>query len=433
MATTHSESRVLDVAKRFPVDTVMLRRGEGGLTTIDATIMDNNTPFDLTGCSVLFYAWNAKKEYMYENVSIKTPKEGKVSYTVSTKLTGTAGDVQLAYFRISSGTKIVTTQRIPIIVLDNVDLSGEEAEEYESQFEKLLADIEDLIAQTNTALDQNRTATAAANKAAQDADTANSNFTKAESTRVSNENTRKSNETTRQSNETTRKSNETSRQTNETTRQNQESARVTAEEKRVEEFNQMKQDTKEATDDAKAAADNANEAAGKVDQSIQDAEEATDRANKAADQVDKSVENAVKAAGEANSAASASRAATDRVNAAMETYNSIVSTEIRYANGESATTPPTTGWTAAPQATPQGQFLWCRTVTHYYNGSQDTTYSISHQGKDGRDGVTTEINGLFWIYTDEASNLWVLYSDENNPPEFEYDKETGNLYKLYEI
>lgn len=425
----HSEKMRLDVSKELYVERIYLRVGEGGLTTFDATIEDNGQPYDLTGCSVLFLAYDQDLKVIYENARIVSAKQGQVQYTVSNRLTNMAGKVREAYFRIQNGTNQITTQNIPIVVLKNVDLDGEQAEEYTSQFEQLLADIQSMMADVNGALNSANAATQAANDAATAANSASSNFARAEASRVASEGSREVAETSRVNAEAARETAERLRSNAEDSREAAEEQRVAAEAQRVEEWDQIKEEATTATEAATTAADAANEAADRVDEAIDSAEKATARANTAAARNEQVYQDVTYAAGRAEIAASVSNAATDRLNTAMESFNSIMGTEISYAAGSSSTVPPTSGWTAAQQPVPQGQFQWVRTITHWYKGADTVAYSIAHQGVDGRDGITTQINGLYWFDVEE-DNLVVFYHDEDNPPEFEL--EDGILYALYE-
>lgn len=432
MATTHSEKLTLDVAKRLPIDhTLLFRRGEGGLATIEATIMDNGVPYNLTGCSVMFYAYNAKLQRCYEAARIITAAQGTVSYTVSKTFTSVAGEIALAYFRISSGDNIITTQAIPVIILDDVDLSSEKAEEYESQFEKLLADVEALMGTVNGALTNTTSATQAANAAANAANSAMASYATAEANRVGAEGSRVLAEQTRASSESARVSAESARQQAESERASAEASRVTAELNRADEFERLKSESEQATTEATQAAEAASAGAERVEGAVGSAERALELANTAKEYTDKATADAYAAAGNASSAADASRAATARLNEAMEGFDSILATEVHYAIGDSGVIPPTTGWSITPQEATPGRYLWSRITTHFERADDRVVYAIARQGADGRDGMTANINGLFWLYTDDDGNLWVVYSDENDPPEFEYEYESGNLYAIY--
>lgn len=435
----HSEAITLDVAKRLMVDWINLRVGEGGLTTIDATILNNGVAYDLTGTSVLFMAYDPDLKVIYENARIVDAKAGKVSYTVSKSLTNMAGKIRQAYFRINTSNDQITTQNIPILVEANVDLNDEQAGEYTSQFEQLLQQVQELIETTNTALTDTRTATKNANDAADAANTANANYSKAEANRVASEGQRSLNETARQDAESKRKADEDSRIAAEQARDSAEQARAAAETSRAEEWEQIKEEAETATTNAQDAADAANEAAQRVDETITEAvdatNQATDRANKAAANVEAATKLANEAAGEATTAASLANATNERaqqaiedINDALDEYNTILGTEISYAIGTSSTMPPTDGWTAAQQAVPKGMYAWERTVTHYKKGNPTTAYNVAYQGMDGRDGIGVETSSLFWLWGDTEGNLWATYSDENNPPQFSYDGESGNVY-----
>lgn len=425
----HREHVELDLAKRLHVDRIYLRVGEGGMTTIDATIKNDGEPYDLTGKSVLFLAYDKDKKNIYEQARITDGKAGKVSYTVSSRLTNMKGEIRIAYFRIQNGTDQITTQDIPIEVLENVDLDGEQAEEYTSQFEQLLAEIQAMMADVNEALLDTNAAAKKATDAAAEATAANSSFSKAEAGRVSAEGSRSLAETARDRAEAERLTSEAQRVADETNRQKAEEAREAAESQRSEEWEQIKADAETATQDATEAAQAANDAADRIGDVMERATAASDRAEVAAGKTEQVIKDATDAAGKAEIAASVSNAATARLNDAMRDFNAVLGTEISYAIGTSSTVPPTSGWTAAQQAVPQGQFSWERTITHFWDGTSTVAYAVAYQGKDGRDGVTTQINGLYWFDVEE-DNLVVYYHDQDDPPEFEIEE--GILYALYE-
>lgn len=65
------------------------------------------------------------------------------------------------------------------------------------------------------------------------------------------------------------------------------------------------------------------------------------------------------------------------------TGNGISATSINYLASTSGTTVPTSGWTAAIPAVPEGQYLWTRTRLTYTNGNTNESYTISKQGQKG--------------------------------------------------
>ncbi|MFT0189192.1 phage tail protein [Candidatus Enterococcus avicola] len=65
------------------------------------------------------------------------------------------------------------------------------------------------------------------------------------------------------------------------------------------------------------------------------------------------------------------------------TGNGISATSINYVASTSSTTVPTSGWTAAIPAVPEGQYLWTRTRLTYTNGNTNESYTVSKQGQKG--------------------------------------------------
>lgn len=37
---------------------------------------------------------------------------------------------------------------------------------------------------------------------------------------------------------------------------------------------------------------------------------------------------------------------------------------------------------------------------------------------------------IFWLEVDSDGNLYAVYADEASPPQFEFEKESGNLYLI---
>ena len=64
----------------------------------------------------------------------------------------------------------------------------------------------------------------------------------------------------------------------------------------------------------------------------------------------------------------------------------IVKTEITYQAGPSGIDIPTGEWLSTIPELASGQFLWVRTITTYSNDTTSTTYTVSRNGEDGRDG-----------------------------------------------
>lgn len=87
---------------------------------------------------------------------------------------------------------------------------------------------------------------------------------------------------------------------------------------------------------------------------------------------------------------------------------SITGTAVSYQNSASGTVIPTGTWESVQPVTPQGQFLWVRTVLTWNNGQTTTLYSVSRQGMDGAgsvssvNGVSPDVNGNVDLPVDSA-------------------------------
>ncbi len=138
-----------------------------------------------------------------------------------------------------------------------------------------------------------------------------------------------------------------------------------------------------ATDAANTAASSANTAASNANSKATAANTAATAANTAASTANTAAGNADTATANANAAAQ--RAET----AAQNTATSITSTVTTYQNSTSGNTVPTGTWENTQPTTPQGQYLWTRTVLTWNNGQTTTLYSVSRQGIDGEGSVSS--------------------------------------------
>ena len=65
---------------------------------------------------------------------------------------------------------------------------------------------------------------------------------------------------------------------------------------------------------------------------------------------------------------------------------SISSTSVTYGVSASGTQQPTSWYSAIPSTTDDEPYLWTKTVVEYSDGKSTTSYSVSHNGKDGAKG-----------------------------------------------
>lgn len=72
------------------------------------------------------------------------------------------------------------------------------------------------------------------------------------------------------------------------------------------------------------------------------------------------------------------------------------------------------------------------------DGTESRFYVTNgREGEKGDKGdpgstITVPVSGLFNMGVDPDGNLWVYHSDSDEVPDFEYDRESGNLYYVTE-
>ena len=63
-----------------------------------------------------------------------------------------------------------------------------------------------------------------------------------------------------------------------------------------------------------------------------------------------------------------------------------------------------------------------------YPGKEGPIGPVGPVGPPGESGITTPVSGFYTLSVDDNGDLWAYYEDAGDPPAFEYDSETGNLY-----
>ena len=89
---------------------------------------------------------------------------------------------------------------------------------------------------------------------------------------------------------------------------------------------------------------------------------------------------------------------------------SISSTSVTYGVSASGTQKPSSWSSAIPPTTDEYPYLWTRTVVNYTDGKSTTSYSVSHNGKDGAKGENGKVGMLFnvgstWIFDADSDGL----------------------------
>ena len=89
---------------------------------------------------------------------------------------------------------------------------------------------------------------------------------------------------------------------------------------------------------------------------------------------------------------------------------SISSTSVTYGVSASGTQEPSSWYSIIPPTTDEYPYLWTRTVVNYTDGKSTTSYSVSHNGKDGAKGEDGKVGVLFnvdstWIFDADSDGL----------------------------
>ena len=139
----------LDLSKE-PRDaqTVFIRQGEAGSTTIHFTITDHGEPFDVSGYTVYFrmrYPHGATLQETVEGVS-----GSEFDYTLTSRAANEVGTAQIAYLELMQGSDagalVLTTGAFAIVSLPNAEGNPDAVSDaYVSRIEQMLKDAWDDI------------------------------------------------------------------------------------------------------------------------------------------------------------------------------------------------------------------------------------------------------------------------------------------------
>lgn len=174
----HIEERTLDVSKKDgrsgQIKPVILRKGEQNQTQIKINLTSDGEPYSIGNLTPKFCAVLPNKKYVRDTSHV-TKSTNYVTYTVQSDLTSADGDIRVAYIELQSSGNSLTSDTLPIIVLENTDLTTEQAQQYQDQIEALVKDLENSINKANNAASNASSAATSANNAASSANTAKTN------------------------------------------------------------------------------------------------------------------------------------------------------------------------------------------------------------------------------------------------------------------
>lgn len=142
------EKRDFDIGKGdkepSPLVPICLREGENDGTKIIGTIYDGPQPLNVSGYNVTFKMTNPAKMYVDVPGTIESAVDGKVSVVVNHDMTDYRGPVQVAYFELTKGNEIVTTNNVDIKILASNDLDSGQRAKYQTTIDKLVEQLTEL-------------------------------------------------------------------------------------------------------------------------------------------------------------------------------------------------------------------------------------------------------------------------------------------------
>ncbi|MGM0214977.1 BppU family phage baseplate upper protein [Enterococcus sp. AZ109] len=143
MAEENYQSFSLDIDKAASKNLNQLvtgRLGDHLLTGVIVSTLENDKPFDLTGYTIRFEGTTRADTVVVDadNVEIVNLKEGKFKYTFSNKVFSVLDQYHTAYFSFEKDERRATTENFIINVVQNVDITWEEAQSYISILNALI-------------------------------------------------------------------------------------------------------------------------------------------------------------------------------------------------------------------------------------------------------------------------------------------------------
>lgn len=141
---------ILDVNKESTYNSILYGRvGDNkGLTEKITIISSNGTPLNLNNISISFMGntfGNRTKVIDSDGVEIIDPVNGLFQYTFPSSAFGVPGLYERAYFSlVSKEGKIYSTGDFEIVVLEDTDISADEAETVITEYNKLVAELQTL-------------------------------------------------------------------------------------------------------------------------------------------------------------------------------------------------------------------------------------------------------------------------------------------------
>lgn len=140
---SNSVNLSLDVTKAgIQNPLIKVRQGDGGFETLHTTVTSNGEPLDLQGWTITFMGTTAGNHKMVDgNVKIVEAPNGIFDYTPSKAWGMDIGEFKIAYFKFVKGDGSASSANFRVNVIEAVDLTQEEAQNYISVVDTTITEI----------------------------------------------------------------------------------------------------------------------------------------------------------------------------------------------------------------------------------------------------------------------------------------------------
>ena len=140
---SNSVNLSLDVTKTgIQNPLIKVRQGDGGFETLRTTVTANGEPMDLQGWTITFMGTTAGNHKIVDgNVKIIEAPNGIFDYTPSKAWGVDIGEFKIAYFKFVKGDGSASSANFRVNVIEAVDLTQEEAQNYISVVDTTIAEI----------------------------------------------------------------------------------------------------------------------------------------------------------------------------------------------------------------------------------------------------------------------------------------------------
>lgn len=140
---SNSVNLALDVAKTgIQNPLIKVRQGDGGFETLRTTVTANGEPMDLQGWTITFMGTTAGNHKIVDgNVKLVEAPNGIFDYTPSKAWGMDIGEFEIAYFKFVNGNGSASSANFRVNVIEAVDLTQAEAQNYISVVDTTIATI----------------------------------------------------------------------------------------------------------------------------------------------------------------------------------------------------------------------------------------------------------------------------------------------------